>query len=319
MYKELSRRVENRIKALNINKSDLPKEVNNILGKIKQDKYELSYDELKILSEYLYVDPFLLISKSYKGFSIKFRNLSGEYKNDIKSLEKIAYLLIKKGEISKLNFPDYKNEYLELSKSFGDGKENLETGRTLAKKLRKEKEIGNNPVNVFGFAFSNGLIPVIVKNVYFEGLLLLIGNYAFAFIKHNLSIHRMMFSLAHELGHCVMHRSLEISPDYRISFRTKNKEEITANYFASEFILPSDVLLSTKNLNKIANYGLSKEALSYTLEQIGIKTDLSIYEPKKLNYEMDIYPFTGNEIISKLLEKHKIPEGLKRKIERYIY
>lgn len=107
------------------------------------------------------------------------------------------------------------------------------------------------------------------------------------------SIKRQRFTISHELGHFCIHNNDEISVDKRIgpimiklrnkiSSNAQNLEEIEANQFAAELLMPEGFLLKDlKNTNvdfndeeelkKIADkYEVSVQALSYRLINLGV-------------------------------------------------
>lgn len=100
---------------------------------------------------------------------------------------------------------------------------------------------------------------------------------------------RQRFTIAHEIGHFLLHKGEEIIVDrgFRVNFRddesakAENPEEIEANYFAAELLMPRNFLqddLGGKSvdieddilLQELASkYRVSPQALSYRLLNLG--------------------------------------------------
>jgi Zn-dependent peptidase ImmA (M78 family)/transcriptional regulator with XRE-family HTH domain len=83
---------------------------------------------------------------------------------------------------------------------------------------------------------------------------------------------RLRFSVAHELGHLVMHRSLG---------RTRKLLELEANLFASEFLVPSQAItaelvrpVTLENLRSLkARWGVAIQMLAMRARDVGVITD----------------------------------------------
>ena len=101
---------------------------------------------------------------------------------------------------------------------------------------------------------------------------------------------RRRFSLAHELGHYFLHKG-EVFVDAKVNFRNRlsgmgvDREEIEANSFAAELLMPSD-LLSTEFYKLVdahksadhaspaeilaARFKVSAEAMEFRLKNLGL-------------------------------------------------
>lgn len=111
---------------------------------------------------------------------------------------------------------------------------------------------------------------------------------------------RKRFTLAHELGHHLLHkgRDLLLDPTTRVSRRdalsgmATDHQEIEANAFAAELLMPAlfidkalNEILSSKQLldnEKIVRlmareFGVSEEAMQYRLINLGIQSADSYY------------------------------------------
>jgi Zn-dependent peptidase ImmA (M78 family) len=98
---------------------------------------------------------------------------------------------------------------------------------------------------------------------------------------------RRRFTIAHEVGHYVLHKGLRlhVDTDFRINWRDEesskaiNPDEIEANRFAAELLMPTDFLLkdidtlkdaSQISLNALAKrYGVSPQAMKIRLGNFG--------------------------------------------------
>lgn len=97
--------------------------------------------------------------------------------------------------------------------------------------------------------------------------------------KHH--INRQRFSMAHEYGHYLLHRSKihEMPIGEQILHRNGERSPVErqANSFAAELLMPDDLVrksfrASAGNLKKMADFlGVSKESLKYRLEALGYR------------------------------------------------
>ena len=100
---------------------------------------------------------------------------------------------------------------------------------------------------------------------------------------------RQRFTIAHELGHFFFHAGIEehVDKDFRVSWRRTadsppgvDWQEITANRFAAELLMPTRFLTSDldtiRNIDKRAvtllalRYKVSPEAMKIRLSNLGI-------------------------------------------------
>lgn len=104
---------------------------------------------------------------------------------------------------------------------------------------------------------------------------------------------RKRFTIAHEIGHYLLHKGeeyhLDRAPSFRINFRDTvssaavDENEMEANLFAAELLMPADFLArdlesgmdladdSDQGLQTLANrYGVSAQALTYRLMNLGL-------------------------------------------------
>lgn len=122
----------------------------------------------------------------------------------------------------------------------------------------------------------------------------------FAFLNTFKSAERSRFDAAHELGHLVMHR--HGAP------QDSKQAESEADRFASEFLMPSDDVLSRiRHVTDVADlirgkkrWGVSVAALNYRLHKLGVVSD---WQNRSLNIEISTRGYRKAE-----------PEGLEREM-----
>ena len=99
---------------------------------------------------------------------------------------------------------------------------------------------------------------------------------------------RQRFTIAHEIGHFILHKgmSLHVDQDFRINLRdgSTNDEEIDANAFAAELLMPTDFIgrdmqktggVGQQALERLARrYQVSARAMEIRLTNLGLKTPL---------------------------------------------
>lgn len=110
-------------------------------------------------------------------------------------------------------------------------------------------------------------------------------------INQNTSAKRQRFTIAHELGHYFLHegKPLIVDKSIRVSFRddvssmATETEEIQANAFAADLLMPSgwvrdctrDLVESVRNRDDLiarlaSRFNVSEEAMTYRLINLGI-------------------------------------------------
>lgn len=167
----------------------------------------------------------------------------------------------------ELEFPEFKFNYIDVEYGFSP--------MEIARIVRRQFKLGNLPIrDIFGLLEANGIIvyqwDCDIKE--FDGVSVLTDKgHPLIVINKNMSNDRKRFTLAHELGHTIMHQSL----DFIISeHRDKEKE---ANDFASEFLMPELAIrsylcnLTLKSLQENKRYWLTSMAsILQSAKKIGI-------------------------------------------------
>lgn len=162
---------------------------------------------------------------------------------------------------------------------------------TIVRRLLDEHKISKPPVPVEALARSLGAR---VSYSPFEGDIsgMVFRNEDQVIIGVN-SLHhpnRQRFTIAHEIGHMVLHKGVEMHVDraYRVNLRDDlssqavDPEEIQANRFAAELLMPEEMLIedlkgqeidfeNEEDLRRLAvKYRVSLQALTFRLINLGL-------------------------------------------------
>lgn len=157
-------------------------------------------------------------------------------------------------------------------------KNNINTKQQDLKKLRKyfpiviESITDSINVKVIKYPFSNEISGTFIR----KGNQLLIG------VNKGHHEHRRRFTIAHEIGHCILHSIDMLHSDcedletvfYRAD-KVSNIKEIEANLFAAELLMPEDAIHTCiKNdidtiLNLAEFFNVSEYAMRYRLTNLG--------------------------------------------------
>lgn len=195
--------------------------------------------------------------------------------------------------------------------------ESIEDVEVAVLKLRKEWDIGTDPVhNIIQLLEDKEIKVVELYDVdeIFDGLATYVNDkYPVIVVNGNFPVERKRFTLLHELGHLLL-----TLPNCEI-----NEEENFCNKFASEFLLPKDIVIhefgGKRNhitLNELIStqkkYGISIQAIVYKLVDAGI---LSKERQKQFYIKMNFNTSLKKEIN---LSRFKTPEQSNR-YERLVY
>jgi Zn-dependent peptidase ImmA (M78 family) len=126
----------------------------------------------------------------------------------------------------------------------------IEAAATKAKEVLQKSKISKPPVDVERLARLAGL-RVVEEQLDSEisGMLYREGSRAVILVNQGDAPVRRRFSIAHELGHYYLHESSSVFVDRRVRFRDSNSsqgtnlEEIEANNFAAELLMPEPFVL----------------------------------------------------------------------------
>ncbi len=157
----------------------------------------------------------------------------------------------------------------------------IELAKTEAKNLLKQEAVVTFPVKLNKLAQSLGIeIKEMTFNENISGLLKRKSKNGTPVIvvNENDREQRKRFTIAHEIGHFILHSnaSLHVDPEM-VHFRDENSsravsiEEIQANQFAAELLMPTENL--TKDLQKL--YVPSKDNVSEIIDDLAEKYNVS--------------------------------------------
>ena len=158
--------------------------------------------------------------------------------------------------------------------------QNYKKARDLSWKVLLECNIRSLPVNLNAIAKHYGIKIVVYSNTSLlpalngkamsvDGFSAIIGEQKIIFINDFIeNKHRRRFTLAHELGHCILNHPLD-----HILFRTSERcmFETEANIFARDLLMPSAVLaaMNVHRFEDIMNIcGVSAESAKLRAERL---------------------------------------------------
>jgi len=144
----------------------------------------------------------------------------------------------------------------------------MENAAEAARQLLQQYKISVPPVDVERLAKRLGLRVVEEKlEGEISGMLYRDGERAVILINQDDAPVRKRFSMAHELGHYHLHESSSVFVDRRVRFRDSTssqgifKEEIEANSFAAELLMPESFVLQETVRLRGRRFPLSDEEL----------------------------------------------------------
>lgn len=162
----------------------------------------------------------------------------------------------------------------------------------LVDRLLEKNNVSGPPVPVEKIAKAEGLI-VTKKHLDHDtaGFLLRSAGAKYIGVNQAQAATRQRFTIAHELGHALLHdgEELHIDKDFRINFRdvssslATNIEEIESNTFAAWLLMPSKFLIKQitsehldidngKEAEKLARrYQVSAQAMTYRLANLATR------------------------------------------------
>ena len=198
------------------------------------------------------------------------------YRKRVSTPKKELTKLEAKFDLIRLWFEDLLNEVEISDFKFPELKvEAMNTPEVIAGKIRTQANIPPGPViNLVGIMEKSGVAIYFLQNApeKFDGTTILCrSGQRIIVVNSEIPNDRKRFTIAHELGHCVMHIpfSSDLDPYSDI--------EDEANAFASEFLMPASVIkrdlvaLKYKDLSDLKNYWrVSKVALIKRAHTLGL-------------------------------------------------
>ena len=80
-----------------------------------------------------------------------------------------------------------------------------------------------------------------------SGCYMFLKNHKCIFLNENIDEYEMRVVMAHELGHAILHRKENCYFIRNKTFLLTSKNEVEANTFAAELLIPDEILLENKN------------------------------------------------------------------------
>lgn len=185
---------------------------------------------------------------------------------------------------------------------------NVEDGYSpeyIASYTRRILKLDNDePVrNIFSLLESSGIIIYEIDEIEkFDGVSFVTDKgFPVIIINKNFSNDRKRFTIAHELGHLLMHNESHFPVS---SFREKEKE---ANQFASEFLMPRDAIINSLRFLKMGDLGDLKNYWLTSMSSIIRRAkDLKCIDENRYKFfmiEMSRYGYTKREPIDVFIDK----------------
>lgn len=247
--------------------------------------------QTKIIDFLDFPSDFFEIRLDYKIENANYRKRTTINKSEIQSIERksflTAYIIDQFSE--SIEWPEFKLKPLDIELGFDP--------KYVANYTRKLLNLSQDmPVrDINGILESNGIIIYEIDEIdKFDGVSFTTDNgVTIIIINKNYSNDRKRFTLAHELGHILMHNEFPIS-----SFRDKENE---ANIFASEFLMPENEIRNALRGLKLSDIGqLKHKWLTSMASIIRRARDLNCIDDNRYKFfmiEMSRNGFTKKEPI----------------------
>lgn len=274
-----------------------------------ENNIEPSYSELRKLSTFFQVSISSLLQEPTKDQNIEllYRKNQKEDLNHL-ILDKF-YQFIENVKELNINLP---NSQI-LRNKIKPMKDNFENAEILASQFRFFflKDDQQSPLTHLPTILTKEIgciLKVFELGNKIDGASALIDNLPFLFISPRFE-GRMLFTLAHELGHLINHLNGNdfLHIDSKISYnlkRTKNIQENFANTFASSLLLPTKgVLILINKIREINNIPLNNPIgdieILYIARFYGVSFDVAAYRLENI----DLIPEGASYSLSKRLKE----------------
>lgn len=223
----------------NLTQSDLAKNIKGLsqpnLSKFEKGLGYLSGDVLSRIFSFLrFPEEFFELNISNNIENAHYRRKASVLKSERVQIDlsnkMIGYLIDRMGD--SIEFPAFNFRFIDLEEGF--------TPKSAARYVRRFLRLNDGPVvDIISMLERNGIFIVeLDENVdAFDGVSFITdGGTPVIIINKNFSNDHKRYTIAHELGHIIMH----LSRNFIFSeIRDKEKE---ANEFASEFLMPEDYI-----------------------------------------------------------------------------
>ncbi len=265
-------------------------------------------DELRLLAEFFRIDlqDLLPPHPRHKAFSLLFRT-SGDAVDEVTSSalsRRIGYSmdLLESREVVQ---PWWTDKFARAGQSYGDAEANAETFRKLF--------FGDDQISpVLGLADlvaeSLGVLLFLVRTSRFEGASAYVGGLPFVFLAESFGP-RMLFTLAHEIGHLIVHHDPERGfavVDVQTETRPQPKKsaaEFYAHAFASCLLMPRQGIgITLRKIREIQDRP-NKELGDLELLLLARIYGVSFYVAAKRCEDLDLLPKGGAASLNDSLTK----------------
>lgn len=222
-----------------LTQSELSKAIKGLsqpnLSKFEKGLGYLSDDVLARIYDYLgFPKDFFELAISNNIENAHYRRKAGVLKSERNQIElsnkMIGYLIDRMNE--SVEFPSFNFKFIDLEDGF--------TPKSVARYIRRFLRLDERPVaDIIAMLENNGVFIVELNEdvEIFDGVSFLTdGGIPVIVINKNFSNDHKRYTIAHELGHIIMH----LSHDF--IFRESRDREKEANEFAGEFLMPEDVI-----------------------------------------------------------------------------
>lgn len=176
-------------------------------------------------------------------------------------------------ELSNL-WPNFPLPDFTVPTSLPDQVNTLEEIDTVADLIRKEWCLGLNPIaELIDTLELNGILVIVTsvdKNAKFDGLQTSVSGKPVIVVSANWPGDRQRFTLAHELGHLILHDRLS----------NNLEEEQACNRFASSFLLPASSMLKQLGTQR---HKLEPQELYLLKQEYGLSMQGCLYHAANLN------------------------------------
>lgn len=199
----------------------------------------------------------------------------------------------------ELEYPSFNLRMVDLEEGF--------TPTYVASYIRKQLKIDGPVKDICKILEKNGVIIVEFDfgSSLFDGVSFISDNgYPIIIVNKNFSNDRKRFSIAHELGHIIMHSAItNLYPDYR-------NKEVEANIFASELLMPEiEIKNDLRNLKLTELAELKRYWLTSMASLIMRAKDLGCISQdryKYLNIELSRHGYKKKEPVNVYIDSPNI-------------
>ena len=230
------------------------------ISQYESGKIEPTYETLQMIAKIFKTDIYFFYTPKPTLFirNIAFRKAKTTPQEEVLQAEQLTQYLteIKKNLIDKnANLPKYNLPYFNFINSKKKEDVNYDLIETIALKTREFWEIGLGSIsNIIKLLEGNGIFVFKIKSDLYakvDALSWFEKENPMIFLTENKSAVRSRFDIAHELGHIILHKNIDIST---LKAEEINVLEEEANHFAGCFLMPKESMFKeyiSHNINAL--------------------------------------------------------------------